>query len=77
MLDMITAIFVTINLEAERPVNDVPYDGFREAMRGVAGGGNASTSLSGAPRAATACYGFSSVREEAVCRHSRAGASGS
>ena len=33
MLDIVTSIYVTTNLEAERPVEDVPYDGFRDAMR--------------------------------------------
>ena len=27
MLDIVTSIYVTTNLEAERPVEDVPYDG--------------------------------------------------
>ena len=46
-----------------------PRGGAFPEPRGVAGGGNASTSLSGAPRAATAA---GSRRKEAVCRHSRA-----
>ena len=31
--NQVVPIYVTTNLEAERPVEDVPYDGFRDAMR--------------------------------------------
>lgn len=45
MLDIVTSIYdyVTTNLEAERPVEDVQHDGFRDAMRDSLGSVMASS----------------------------------